>query len=86
MMRKASRRLRALSWGGIFAPLATPPEIIGRLSDAIIAAGQRPDVRERMARAFTEVIADRPEGLARMIQEEISSWSPVIRAANIVAE
>jgi tripartite-type tricarboxylate transporter receptor subunit TctC len=86
MVEEGITEMRAMSWGGVFAPLGTPPEIIERLSDAIIAAGQRPDVRERMARAFTEVIADRPEGLARMIQEEIRSWSPVIRAANIVAE
>jgi len=41
-------------WIGLFAPARTPPEIIQRLHDAVVATLGEPDVREKLAAIGTE--------------------------------
>ena len=81
--------LYASGWFGLFAPRATPREIIARLNSAMVQALADPFVRSR----FTDLgldIASRelqsPEGLAAFQRAEIEKWWPVIKAANIKVE
>jgi len=81
--------LYASGWFGLFAPKATPREIIARLNSAMVQALADPFVRSR----FTDLgldIASRelqsPEGLAAFQRAEIEKWWPVIKAANIKVE
>jgi tripartite-type tricarboxylate transporter receptor subunit TctC len=73
------------SWGGVFAPAATPPAVVNRIADAIIAAGRDPAVLARMASSSAEAIPNTPAEFAVMVREEAARWEPVVRAANIAA-
>jgi tripartite-type tricarboxylate transporter receptor subunit TctC len=76
----------AESWAAFFAPVNTPKPILDRLSGAIIAILNKPDVRERITKlGFTLNVRD-PEAFKPYLAQEIQTWSDIIKAANIKAE
>jgi tripartite-type tricarboxylate transporter receptor subunit TctC len=85
MTESGIRDFTEFSWGGVFAPAATPPVVVNRIADAIIAAGRDPAVLARMASSSAEAIPNTPAEFAVMVREEAARWEPVVRAANIAA-
>ena len=82
-------RLYASGWFGLFAPRATPKEIIARLSGAMMVALADPTVRARFTDLGLDVASreqQSPEGLAAFHKAEIDKWWPIIKAANIKLE
>jgi tripartite-type tricarboxylate transporter receptor subunit TctC len=76
----------AESWAAFFAPVNTPKPILDKLSGAIIAILNKPDVRERITKlGFTLNVRD-PEAFKPYLAQEIQTWSDIIKAANIKAE
>ena len=81
--------LYASGWFGLFAPRATPKEVIARLNAAMVHALAEPKVKERFADLGLEVASreqQSPEGLAAFHKGELDKWWPIIRAANIKVE
>jgi len=74
------------TWNGLFAPKATPPEIVAKLNAAARIALADPAVRGRLAGFGQEVPPPQeqtPEAFAALLQADIERWWPVIRAAGI---
>lgn len=76
----------AMSWYGVAAPGATPPELVARLNREIARQLGAPDVRERIAAEGTEVIGGSPQEFAAFYRSEIEKWAKVIRAAGLRPE
>ena len=74
---------KSYSWFAIFAPRGTPDDIVARLNTAIVAAVARPEVQKFFADRNVEAKSSTPDGLAKLIQEDIAQWGPVIKRANI---
>jgi len=64
---------------GFFAPAGTPAAIIGRLNREIVAALNKPAVRERLKRVGSEVDASTPEEFAASIQSDIQTIGKIIK-------
>ena len=73
------------SWTALVAPPGTPPEIVDRLSTAVLAIVKEPDVRKRLLDAGDEASDATPAEMARFLDEERKRWGGVIRAAGITA-
>jgi tripartite-type tricarboxylate transporter receptor subunit TctC len=76
-------------WFGLFAPKGTPPEVIGKLNAAMLAALADPLVRKRFAELGLDIASreqQTPAGLAAFEQAEIDKWWPIIKAAGIRGE
>jgi tripartite-type tricarboxylate transporter receptor subunit TctC len=76
-------------WSAMWAPKATPPEIIARLNSAVVDALADPSVQRRLADLGQEVPArdqQTPAALAAFQAAEIERWWPIIRDAGIKAE
>jgi tripartite-type tricarboxylate transporter receptor subunit TctC len=71
--------VEATAWMAIVAPARTPPEIVRRLNAEIVDALKQPETVERLRRAYIDVVASTPEGLARHMQDELTRWTPVIK-------
>ncbi|HJS39277.1 MAG TPA: tripartite tricarboxylate transporter substrate-binding protein [Burkholderiales bacterium] len=68
-------------WYAAYAPAGTPAPTIDRLSKAIIAALNEPDVRQRLDNYGMEPTGLGPAELARIQMRDYDQWGPVIKAS-----
>ena len=73
----------AIATFGMFAPAKTSPAIIRRLNEEVVRAVTSPEVKERLLAAGIEVIASSPEGLMKLIKNDVVVLGKVIRTAKI---
>jgi len=74
------------SWVGVFAPAATPPDIVAKLNDGIAKVLTVPDVKEKLAKLGLAVAAGKPDELAAMVSSGIKVRGELIKAAGIQPE
>jgi tripartite-type tricarboxylate transporter receptor subunit TctC len=73
-------------WFGLWAPKATPKDVIAKLNSATVAALADPNVKDRLAKLGQTVSArdmQTPEALGKFQKAEAAKWWPVIKDANI---
>ena len=75
-----------VSWQGVFAPAGTPPDIVRRLNEEIVAILKLPEVMERMETLGLEPVGNTREELARFQSAEIAKWARVVKDAGVRAE
>ncbi|MDH4324829.1 MAG: tripartite tricarboxylate transporter substrate-binding protein [Betaproteobacteria bacterium] len=68
-------------WYAAYAPAGTPAPVIDRLSKAIIAALNEPDVVQRLDNYGMEPTGLPPVELARIHRRDYEQWGPVIKAS-----
>jgi len=78
--------LKFATWGGLFAPTGTPPEIVHKLSQEAAAAVRAADVRARMADFGLEAYGSSPEEFAETMKVDFAKIARVIRDAGIRAQ
>ena len=71
------------SWNGLFAPVGTPPEIIGLLNRSIREIVAIPEVKERYAELGIEARASTPEDVRTRLERDIKKWAALIDRAGI---
>ena len=74
----------SLSWSGIAAPAATPPDVVARLNREINAILANPEMRQKIAEQGAEAVGGTPEAFSEHIARERVKWSKVVRDAAIV--
>lgn len=74
------------NWFGIAAPAKTPPAIVERLNRELVRALNSPDLRKRLTDLGAEPVGNTPEQYQAFVQNEISKWGKVIKAAGIRGE
>jgi tripartite-type tricarboxylate transporter receptor subunit TctC len=74
------------SMWGFFGPARLPAGILARLHREIVAVLEKPDIREKLRNAFTEVVASSPEGFSASVKTDMARGAKVIKAAGIKAE
>jgi tripartite-type tricarboxylate transporter receptor subunit TctC len=81
--------LHASVWYGLWAPKATPKDVIAKVNAAVIDALASVPVRQRLAELGNEIPPrdqQTPEALAAHQKTEMERWWPIIKAANIKGE
>jgi tripartite-type tricarboxylate transporter receptor subunit TctC len=81
--------LYASFWHGLWAPKATPANVIAKLDGAVIESLADPTVHQRFIELGQEPwprAKQTPDGLAAQQKAEIEKWWPIIKAAGIRAE
>jgi len=73
-------------WFGIFAPAATPTEIVNKLAAASIKAVQSPDLRERLSQQGFMPVASGPEQFAAFFRREVAKWARVIKEGGLQSQ
>jgi tripartite-type tricarboxylate transporter receptor subunit TctC len=68
-------------WFGLMVPAATPKDIIARLNHAAVEATKAPEFVKRMHDLGYNIIPGSPEDMARMIQDELKRWGPIVKAS-----
>jgi tripartite-type tricarboxylate transporter receptor subunit TctC len=76
-------------WTGLWAPKATPKDIIEKINGAVVTALADPAVDRRLTDIGFEVFPreqQTPAALGALQRAEIEKWWPIIKAAGIKAE
>ena len=79
--RELGYDIEGAGWYAAYAPAGTPQPVIERLSKAIIAAGNAPDVRAKLDNFGMEPTGLPPAELARIHRRDYDQWGPVIKAS-----
>jgi tripartite-type tricarboxylate transporter receptor subunit TctC len=72
-----------VSWNALFAPAATPPEIIKTLNDSLKDILADADVKKRMLDLGIEARASTPAEISGRLKADIEKWGKVIEKAGI---
>jgi tripartite-type tricarboxylate transporter receptor subunit TctC len=81
--------LHVSTWSGLWAPKATPKNVVARLNSAVAGALADPPVHQRLAEIGQEIFPreqQTPQALAALQRAEMEKWWPIIKAANIKGE
>jgi tripartite-type tricarboxylate transporter receptor subunit TctC len=70
-------------WYAMLAPAKTPKAITDLLNREIVALLQAADLKERLAKEGSMVVASTPQELVQHLHSEISKWEKVTRTAGI---
>lgn len=71
---------------GIYAPAATPSDIVGRLNAVAVEVLSTAAVKERLATVGAEAAPSTSEELGTFIRNDIARWKTVIKEAGIKTE
>ena len=80
------RAYESIGWYGLFAPAATPPAVVSRLSTDVSRIMATPDMQRRMAELGADPASETSEQFAPFIRNEIVKWAKVIRESGATAD
>jgi tripartite-type tricarboxylate transporter receptor subunit TctC len=69
----------ALAWNGIVVPSATPKPVVAKLNAEIDAILKDHEVLQKMHAQGFDLVGGTPDALAKLIRDETTQWTPVIR-------
>ncbi len=73
-------------WVGLWAPAATPPAVVAKISADVTKALQSPEVQAQYAKVGNEVRIKSPAEFAKFVREEIDINKGLVRKAGIKLE
>lgn len=68
-------------WWGLAAPSGTPEPVLDRLSEALLAAYESPELRERLQAMGAEPLRTTRTEASAFVQDEIRRWGEVVSAS-----
>jgi tripartite-type tricarboxylate transporter receptor subunit TctC len=69
----------SVGWFGLLAPPHTPPGIVTKLNDVIVAAMQTQEFRDHLATLGAEPKPQTPEEFGRYINADVAKWSKLVK-------
>lgn len=84
--KEAGFDLQATGWYALFAPAATPPDVIERLNKVVVNAIRAPDVRERMLGFAIEPTGTSAAELAAIMKRDAAFWAPAVKASGFTPD
>jgi tripartite-type tricarboxylate transporter receptor subunit TctC len=73
-------------WYAVYAPAATPGDIVAKLNAEMNAILRLPDVRETLGKQGLAATGGTPEQLAQTTRADLERWASVVQAAKIEAD
>ena len=71
------------SWNAIFVPAATPPAVIKKLEQALMAVTRQPEVRQALLKQGAAAVGSSARELDKVVKAEIPLWQSLTKEASI---
>jgi tripartite-type tricarboxylate transporter receptor subunit TctC len=71
------------NWYGLLAPAKTPPAAIAKLHDAVVAAIDAPEVRDKLVQSGAVPAPTSSAQFGAFLADELARWGRVVRERNI---
>jgi len=68
----------APAWWGVIAPVKTPPEIITKMNQAIIAVLNQPDIAKKLDDQGITIVAGGPEVFNPFLRKQMKTWGQFV--------
>jgi len=75
-----------MTWYGVLAPAATPPDIVDRLSKEIRKALESPEVKDQFVKLGVEGAPSTPEDFGRFLGRESAHYQHIIKLTGAKGE
>jgi tripartite-type tricarboxylate transporter receptor subunit TctC len=72
-----------VTWYGLFAPAATPKDVILKVNGEVVRAMQDKEVAQRLIREGAEPAPGTPDALAKYMRSEYDQWKKTIAQAKL---
>src|ERR1700682_3921254 len=69
----------SVGWFGLLAPADTPPEIVRKINEVIVAAMNGQEFRDHLATLGAEPKPQTPEEFGRYINADVAKWSKLVK-------
>ena len=76
----------SLAWFGLFAPAATPKELVNKWHADVVAVLALPDIRDRVVQLGFQAVGNTPEAYAVLIRNDIAKWQRVVKVSGAKAD
>ncbi len=73
----------SIGWYGMVAPAGTPPEIVAKLNEAIVAVLLMPEIQDRIRSVGAEPAPMTPAEFGQFIKNEKAKWAEVIARSGV---
>ncbi|HZN26799.1 MAG TPA: tripartite tricarboxylate transporter substrate binding protein [Burkholderiales bacterium] len=73
-------------WYGVFAPAATPRDVVNTLAAAIQKSARSPDTRQRLLDQGAEPVGNSPDEFAKLVRAELVRWAEVVKVSGARAD
>ncbi|WP_313298281.1 tripartite tricarboxylate transporter substrate binding protein [Diaphorobacter sp.] len=80
------KELVASGWMAFIAPAGTPQPILDRLNAAFVKALRQPSVEKVLSNQGYSVVASPPQEVSKVVQEEVKSFSQIIKSGKVKLE
>ncbi len=84
--REAGYAIEGAGWYGMYAPAATPADVVERLNGAVVAAVRSPAIKERLLAFGLVPTGTSAAELARIQQADSELWAPAVKASGFTPE
>jgi tripartite-type tricarboxylate transporter receptor subunit TctC len=74
------------TWNGIFAPAATPPKVVAKLSAAIGKIMRQPETRKTVEEQGSEPIGSTPDEFKKFVANEAVIWRKLVEISGAKAD
>ena len=71
--------LYANAWYGLFVPVGTPKEIVGKLHGEIVKIMESAEMKERLVGLGVEPAPSTPEQLAVLMRDDLVRWAKIVK-------
>jgi tripartite-type tricarboxylate transporter receptor subunit TctC len=85
-MKEVGANVEAIIWTGVFAPKATPPEIVKKLEAEFMKIAKMPEVASRLKAIGVDAVGTSTDEFTNILQGDITRWGDVVKSANIKIE
>ena len=71
------------NWYGLLSPAKTPPAVVAKLHDAVVAVLDAPDIREKLLQSGATPAPMSSAEFGKFLSDELARWGRVVREKNI---
>lgn len=71
------------NWYGLLAPARTPPAIVAKLNEAVVAAINDPAVHQKLVQSGAVPAPTSPTEFGQLLRSELERWGRIVRAKGI---
>ena len=82
-LKESGIDVEADTWMGLIAPDGTSPAVIEAIHRDVADAITSKSAREKLATQLMEPVGNSPAAFRKVIEDEITRWSPIIKAADV---